>query len=373
MAIKSAVVVGAGTVGCAVALLLRRRGVDVSVVEARPDLGTLGSGMLLHGNALRVLREAGVMDQVLASGSEIGMIAIATPPGDIVAEQPDLRSGGPDLPATVGIARPRLHEILTDAMRAAGVRVHAGQRVEHIDQDDAGAAVVTADGQRFAGDVVVIACGLHAHDLRAVVDRQVPQATGWGAWRALLPRPQGLQDRTVLAYGGPVRIAGYAPMGADRAYALLVISEAAAAAAADDRAAAMLEAARPYGGPVWEPIRSHLVAGDADVHFTPFELLRAERWYDGRVVLAGDAAHSFPPTLAQGAAMGLEDGLVLADVLTGPDPLPAALKEYQARRTGRVWPVIEASVHLARLLEEGRQAQAPAVIGRTLGSLVSAP
>ncbi|HEY5837226.1 FAD-dependent monooxygenase [Streptomyces sp.] len=96
-------------------------------------------------------------------------------------------------------------------------------------------------------------------------------------------------------------------------------------------------------------------------------------WVSGRIALAGDAAHCFVPTLAQGAAMGLEDAFVLAEVLTTRGSVPTALHAYETRRRNRVESVVEASHHLAEMLARGQQDQAPAVIGRTLSALVSAP
>lgn len=373
MVIRRAVVVGGGSVGCVLGLLLRARGVEVDLAETRSDQGAAGSGILLHGNALRVLRAAGVVGAVLDAGSEIGEIGIARPDGQVLAVQQDLRSGGPDLPATLGIPRTRLQSLLTGAVRAAGVRLRTGCRITGIDQLDGAAEAYTADGVRLRADVVVVATGAHG-DLRAAVSPEQPVPTGWGAWRTLVPRPAGIAARTVLAYGGPAWIAGYAPMGPDLAYALLVTdvpADGAAPVPREKHGALMAEAAAAYGGPVWPDIRDRLPAADA--HFTPFEALLAEHWYRGRLVLAGDAAHLFPPTLAQGAAMGLEDALVLAEVLTGRDSLPAALAEYQQRRRARVQPVLAASHQLAELLGQGRQDEAPPLIGRTLGALTAAP
>ena len=49
-------------------------------------------------------------------------------------------------------------------------------------------------------------------------------------------------------------------------------------------------------------------------------------WFRGSVVLGGDAAHTFPPHLTQGAAMAAEDGYVLArEMLADDAPLETRL------------------------------------------------
>ena len=73
-------------------------------------------------------------------------------------------------------------------------------------------------------------------------------------------------------------------------------------------------ASQAYHGP-WDDIRA-VLTDPARVNYTWFEthVLDAP-WNRGRVVLIGDAAHTCPPTIAQGAAMALEDAAVLAELL----------------------------------------------------------
>jgi len=59
-------------------------------------------------------------------------------------------------------------------------------------------------------------------------------------------------------------------------------------------------------------------------------------WSRGRITLLGDAAHPMLPFLAQGAAMAIEDGFVLARELSlSPEDLAAALQRYEAIRRPR--------------------------------------
>ena len=61
-----------------------------------------------------------------------------------------------------------------------------------------------------------------------------------------------------------------------------------------------------------------------------------EQWAKGRVALLGDAAHPMMPTLAQGAAISMEDGYAVARHLAhGSDDPLAALRAYEAERQPR--------------------------------------
>ena len=107
-AVQNVLVVGGGAAGAASAMLLAEQGVAVEVVEAKPDVTALGSGITLQGNALRVLRRLGVWEQVSAKGYAFDDLGIRAPDpnGTVVAEFPDARTGGPDLPATLGMYLP---------------------------------------------------------------------------------------------------------------------------------------------------------------------------------------------------------------------------------------------------------------------------
>ena len=74
----------------------------------------------------------------------------------------------------------------------------------------------------------------------------------------------------------------------------------------------------------------------ADAYFSPIEEVVPPAWSADRVVLVGDAAHASSPNMAQGAAMAVEDALVLAAELTSGQPVEVALSEYERRRADRV-------------------------------------
>jgi 2-polyprenyl-6-methoxyphenol hydroxylase-like FAD-dependent oxidoreductase len=370
-AVTSVLVVGAGTSGLALAILLAREGVHVDVAEIRSDADTLGSGITVQGNALRVLRELGLWEEVAAAGFAFDSLGMRAPDGTLLAEIPDVRTGGPDLPATVGMNRPDLTALLGAAARAAGARLRLGLTVNGLAEDPGGVGVRLSDGTSRRYDVVVGADGIRSTVRRMIGIDTRPEPNGMGIWRIHTRRPAGV-ERTDLVYGGPCFIAGYCPTGPDTMYAYLVER---AGAYADltgrERAGRMAALSEGYGG-VWDGIRADIAASDR-VNYTWFESLLVEApWNRGRVVLIGDAAHACPPTLAQGAAQGLEDALVLAELLLSAEAVDQRLFDaFAARRFERVRTVVEASVTLARWqLEGARDADVPGMM-RKVSALVS--
>lgn len=372
---RTVLVIGGGAAGNAVTVLLRRAGFGVDLVEAKDDWNaTAGSGITLQGNALRVLRELGVWEQVEASGYGFGSVGITAPDGTVLHAQDDIRSGGDDLPATVGMQRPQLQQILIDAVRASGADVRLGVRATTLDQVGDGVTVRFTDGIEGRYDLVIAADGLGSTTRAAIGITAKPEPTGMAIWRVAAPRPAGL-TRTDLAYGGPAHIAGYCPTSETTLYAYVVeANRDRASIPPESYADEMRRLASAYGG-FWPEITG-TITDPAQVNYTWFDRMLVEgSWHRGRVVLVGDAAHCCPPTLAQGAALSLEDAFVLAQMLTGADTWDdTLLQAYYERRITRVRPVVEASVQIGQWQLDGvRDADVPGLMGRTMTMLRELP
>ncbi|GGW83522.1 MULTISPECIES: FAD-dependent oxidoreductase [Streptomyces] len=372
---RTVLVIGGGAAGSAVTVLLRRAGLTVDLIEAKDDWNaTAGSGITLQGNALRVLRELGVWDRVRESGFAFGSVGITTPDGTVLHVARDLRTGGDDLPATLGMQRPQLQRILIDAVRAAGASVRLGTTAEILGQDAQGVSLRFSDGGEGRYDLVIAADGLGSTTRAAIGITAKPEPTGMAIWRIAAPRPAGV-TRTDLAYGGPAYIAGYCPTSDTTLYAYVVeANRDRASIPPQTYADEMRRLTRHYGG-FWPEISAH-ITDPAKVNYTWFDRMLVEgSWHRGRVVLVGDAAHCCPPTLAQGAALSLEDAWVLTQLLTGADTWDDALfQAYYERRIARVRPVVEASVQLGQWQLDGvRDADVPGLMGRTMTMLRDLP
>lgn len=372
---RTVLVIGGGAAGNALTVLLRRAGLDVDLIEAKDDWNaTAGSGITLQGNALRVLRELGVWEQVRASGYGFGSVGITAPDGTVLHAQDDIRSGGDDLPATVGMQRPRLQQILIEAVRASGAEIRLGVRATDFGQDDDGVTVRFSDGSEGRYGLVVAADGLGSATRAAIGITAKPEPTGMAIWRVAAPRPAGL-TRTDLAYGGPAYIAGYCPTSDTTLYAYVVeANRDRASIPPETYADEMRRLASAYGG-FWPEITA-TITDPGQVNYTWFDRMLVEgSWHRGRIVLIGDAAHCCPPTLAQGAALSLEDAWVLAQMLTEAGTWDdALLQAYYERRITRVKPVVEASVQIGQWQLDGvRDADVPGLMGRTMTMLRELP
>jgi 2-polyprenyl-6-methoxyphenol hydroxylase-like FAD-dependent oxidoreductase len=373
-AVSRVLVAGAGLAGTAAAIRLAAAGVAVDLIDIKPAVAAEGSGITMQGNGLRELRRLGVWDAVLAAGypfSSAGLRA-PDPAGTLLADLPDVRTGGPDLPATVGLSRPALARIMIDRAVAAGAKLRLGTAASALSPDGNGVDVAFSDGSAGRYDLVIGADGIRSATRRMIGIADEPRPTGMGIFRAFGPRPASV-TRTDLYYGGPAYIAGYCPTGEDTLYAYLVEdARDRSAQTPAERLAAMRDLAAAYHGP-WDDIRATL-ADPAAVSYTLFEsLIVPAPWHRGRVVLIGDAAHACPPTLAQGAAQALEDAAVLTELLLSSARLDDTLwAAFTARRFDRAKAVVEASCQLAQWQLDHERGDVMGLIA-TINALISQP
>jgi len=373
-AVNNVLVVGSGLAGAATAIHLAQAGVAVDLIEIKPDIAALGSGITLQGNALRELRALGVWDHVQAAGYAFDVTGFRAPDpaGTVLFEVPDAKTGGPDLPAVMGMPRPELARILADRATEVGVKLRFGTTFTQLTQDEDGVDVTFSDGSTGRYDLVVGADGVRSYTRRALGINLETKSVGMGIWRAFGPRPASV-TRTDLIYGGPSYIAGYCPTGEDSLYAYIVEdAQDRSALSPEEQLATMKQLSQAYHGP-WDEIRESLT-DPARVNYTWFEThVLPAPWNRGRVVLIGDAAHTCPPTIAQGGAMALEDAVVLAELLVQGDALDQGLWDaFTARRYERAKTVVDASNQLAQWQLDHVQGDIPSLM-RSIAMLTSQP
>jgi 2-polyprenyl-6-methoxyphenol hydroxylase-like FAD-dependent oxidoreductase len=149
-------------------------------------------------------------------------------------------------------------------------------------------------------------------------------------------------------YQGLGHKTGVMPLNEREMYLFHIRPEHAAFRPDPDRLHELLaERLRTYGG-VAADVRDALSPASEITYSRLEPLFVEEPWHRGRVVFGGDAAHTYPPHMTQGAAMALEDGLVLAGELSGDGPLEGRLAAYAARRRDRCRYVYEFANRMLR-------------------------
>lgn len=339
-----ALVIGGGIGGLSTTVSLRKRGIEVDLIEKNPRWDVYGVGIIQPDNALRALDRIGLAKACVESGHPIRGDRTFLADGETVIAQhrwPELVEG---LPAGNGLTRPRLHTILSDATLDSGADVRVGTTFTSLEEDGEGAEVRFSDGETRRYDVVIGADGLYSQVRELLFgDAVMPEFTGQICWRYNLPRIEGLEEIWVLI--GPTGSAGIVPLAEDLMYLYLV--EAPADGLDDLRGEGLAERLREqlsnFGGPV--PEMRELITDDDAVVLRKLEnIVVPKPWHRGRTVLMGDAAHGTTPHAGQGAAQAIEDAVVLGEELTRPGiSVEEALSAFTDRRFDRCEQIVRLS------------------------------
>jgi 2-polyprenyl-6-methoxyphenol hydroxylase-like FAD-dependent oxidoreductase len=371
-AVSRVLVVGGGITGGVLSLALAQKGVAVVLVDLRPELGGVGHGITLQGNALKAFQSVGIYDRLAERGYPFSHLRLKTADGHVMAEMDTPPMGGPDLPGTMGAVRGDIADILAEEVVTAGVDVRLQTTV--TDLDDRGDSVVAtlSDGTTESFDLVVGADGIRSKVRSMIGITDEPQPVGMGIWRTIAKRPAEM-DCSELYYGGPKYKAGYTPISEDLCYAFLLEGNLDRSYIGEGpRGAELKERGQGYGG-TWGEVRDSL-ADDAIVNYQWIEAICVDSpWYRGRTIIIGDAAHACPPLIAQGAAMCAEDAVVLSEMVTSGEQLEDVLPAFMERRFPRVKMVLDNSLTLAEweIHPDTPGADPGRIMGQTLGALVA--
>jgi FAD-dependent urate hydroxylase len=331
-------VVGAGVSGISVARGLLRDGHDVTVFDQRPDVTAGGGAVTIWSNGATVLEQLGVdMD---GAGQLLSAVRVMTSTGRPLATM-NLNAMVERLGAPVRMVPRRI--LLERLLNGFPInRVRCNSRAVGVVRTTDGVRVDFEDGDSAAGDLLIGADGLHSV-VRTVVGAKPAKPTGWCSWQGLVSLPSIADPRVATMMIGEHGNLGLWPAGgADLQWWFDL-----------PWSPDFVRPERPI-----EMIRSHFAGWsdmvdqvlatltDDDLVPSPFPHFRhpVPRAGAGAVTLLGDAAHTMPPTLAQGTNQALLDTMILRKALSdfrngmnrSNSKVCSALRWYEDTRRPRV-------------------------------------
>ncbi|ROP29837.1 2-polyprenyl-6-methoxyphenol hydroxylase-like FAD-dependent oxidoreductase [Couchioplanes caeruleus] len=327
MADDSVLVVGGGIAGLALSRALRQRGIPAAIAERSAAPATGGLAINLPGNAVSALAALGLRDGLERLGRPIRRREYRSMRGRLLFAVDEDAFWGPE-------ARPRcvrrsdLIALLDDDSEASALR--EASTVESVRLTQPGAEVAFDDGRTEPHGFVVGADGVRSV-VRATVfghEGVRPAMLSAASWRFMVPNP-GIDNWT--AWTGPAGVILLIPVDGNAVYGY---ASATSGGSVDADPTWLHTTFRHFAAPVPEVLDIALRHPESLYH-SPVAEVRTSVWARGRCVLIGDAAHATAPVWAQGAALAMEDALVLADLLADGswDGVGA---RYEDRRRDRV-------------------------------------
>lgn len=318
------------------------------MLERAPELGEVGAGLQLSPNAVKALRALGVAEAAEAvsvrpealqmrsgrSGSLIFSIAMG--------ETAINRYGAPYL----HIHRADLLDVLAKAAAAAGVRVRLGARLSGYAIHGQHVRAGLDTGQVVEGDLLVGADGLNSAIRAQLIGPDLPRFAGCSAWRLTVPAGAvagRLGEGGAVVWTGPGRHAvTYRIRRGELVNFVGVVETARRGQEGWDESGDLGELREDFKA-FADPVQAVIEAATSCMRRALYDRDPLATWSGERVTLLGDACHAMPPFQAQGAAMALEDAVVLASVLRSDRPLAEALTRYEALRKPRTAKVLDSA------------------------------
>jgi len=338
-------VVGYGPVGMVLAALLGRRGHRVVVLERYPGLYNLPRAGVFDDETMRTLATLGIAETLVPKLTAVGRYGFRNGADAVLAEFDFAETGRSGWTEMYGFFQPDLEDALDQvcrglpyvdvrhSARVAGV-VQNGSSVALTVADDAGASTVTA---RY-----VVACDGGNSFVRHHLGIQQDDYGFGEAWMVCDFKLHAPVELPMMQVCDPRQPTAVVRIGREhQRLSFMLDSE-------DDFA----EQSQPER--VWDKAARYLRPDAAElirVATYTFRSLVARSWREGRVLLAGDAAHLMPPFLGQGMCSGIRDAQNVAFkldlVLRGGNP--DVLDTYQSERDPHVRAVIERGIELGRI------------------------
>ncbi|HUC01161.1 MAG TPA: FAD-dependent monooxygenase [Solirubrobacterales bacterium] len=313
------VIAGGGPAGMMLAAELALAGVDVAIVERRPDhvlVGSRAGGF--HSRTIEVLDQRGVADRFLAEGQ----VAQAAMFGSTVLDMSDFPTRHP---YSLGIWQNKIERIMAAWIGELPVEVRYSSEVTGFAQDEDGVDVELADGESLRARYLV-GCDGGRSLVRKAAGIEFP---GWDPTRSnLIAEVELTEEPPSGVRHDATGIHGINQLEDGKTFRVIVTEQQLG----------------PAGEPALRDLSETLIAvfgTDFGAHnptwisrFTDMTRQAAD-YRERRVLLAGDAAHVHYPAGGQGLSLGVQDavnlGWKLAQVVNGTSPA-SLLDTYHAER-----------------------------------------
>jgi salicylate hydroxylase len=353
-------IAGAGLGGLVAALALHQCGITVDVYEKAHVLAEVGAGLTLSRGAQHVFRHLGVMDHIArfaCPSSRFPFLHYRT--GRVLAGELDHGNGAADdghADITRQIHRADLHRILAaEFTRRAPGRLHLGRTLLDVIETADGVTARFTDGTTAHGDGLVGADGVRSVVRGLLWGQDKPRYTGQLAYRFLVPRavagPYMSLGRGAVFLGPERTFNRYTLRGGDIVNCVGIVAHPGWSEEGWSIPATRRELLAAFEG--WHPDVTGIMAqAGALIKWGLFDRAPLPTWRRGRITLLGDAAHAMLPFLGMGAAMAIEDAMILARAMATAGSVQAGFDRYENARRPRTARIHEKSAEQGRLTQD---------------------
>jgi 2-polyprenyl-6-methoxyphenol hydroxylase-like FAD-dependent oxidoreductase len=344
---KKALIIGCGLTGPALALFLKRAGIESEIYEARttPE----GYALSLASNGIAVLKMLSLHAAVMAEGSPITRAVMKNGKGRQLAEMS--LAGAEE--KSIFIKRVPLGQIISDEAERQGIKILRGKKLQAIEQAAQGGVIATfQDGTQARGDLLIGCDGVHSRT-RQLIHPTFPGAVSTGLMNIggytynldLAPT-----DHTFHFVFGKQAFFGYHILASKEIDWFVNYPTDPARDTRDTPTRVSPEEQKRHLLTLFSADQAYIrdiiqTAETIIPEFPTYILPKPPAWHQGSVGLAGDAAHAISSSSGQGASMALEDAAVLAKCLRDIPETEQAFETYEQIRRERTQKMLKQGIY----------------------------
>ncbi|MBC7553644.1 MAG: FAD-dependent monooxygenase [Taibaiella sp.] len=337
-------VVGGGIAGIMLAILLERKGYNITLVEQSKQWKPIGGGITLTLNGVRILQETGLLSAIEPYVNEIRNINITNQQGKRLSSF-NLDEYAVSYAGTLTLLRHDLHNALVG--RLSSTNVCLGTSCTAITDEGDKVRVSFTNHQTCDYDLVVGADGINSFVRRSIFCTTSNKYSGYASWRFIVTGVAVPQNTLTEMWGVGKRF-GIVPLSGNKVHCFASLNTLENSAANSNISINDFKALfAGFGGYV--PKLIDALEDNSKLMYNDLEDVYLEKYHKGRIVLIGDAAHGMTPNMTQGASMAIEDAVVLAAKLTDKSVVERSLERFQAARSSRTRSVQKKSNLLGKI------------------------
>jgi len=334
-------IIGAGIGGLSTAIGLEKQGISVEIFEAANEIKPIGAGILVPPNAMAVLNEYGIANEVERCGCHLNSLKLVSFKGSPISETLTSYAYQSGEFRTVAIHRGTLQKLLISALNQTVIKTR--HQCETVDNTTDGVEAHFLDAPIHKGDFLVGADGIHSKVRKSIFPEASLRYSGQICWRGIakIDLPAQWHHQLTEIWGNGTRF-GFVRISADEVYWYATkhqkqIQEASEPTNMDE----LLTLFRDYIEPVRDILenthQSNLIENSIS------DLAALPTWFNDSTVLVGDAAHASTPNLGQGGAQAIEDSYALANAVSENNDLSIAFEGFVGSRSKKVNSVVKQS------------------------------
>ena len=336
--LKKVVIIGGGIGGLTLALALKQRGIAVTVHEKYDHQQHHQTGFLIWSYAIDLLQKLEV--PVHRVGTPLEVFEVHGRSGQKISEMPVgeiSRSHGAD---SFEMNRRRLIECMSELVAED---LKFGHECVSVETRQESAVAFFADGTSDEGDVVIGCDGAHSVVRAAIHPDAELKMLDAGGWIAVIDHhPPSLQKNRHMDFWQPGCKAGVADIGNGEARWYVAFNHRLPDASSSKKLQikqGMVDIPEVIQQCISMTDEAQMVSTKAG------DLLALDPWYQGRLLLIGDAAHATSPYAGMGACTAIADACLLAEMLDQSNDIENVFIEFQKQRKPVADAVIEDSRH----------------------------